>query len=110
MADHLDALRLTTRQRARRPLEREVAKPDLGERVEDLLQRRDQRRYRRLVEPADPFGQVADLHGARIGDVDLADPRRPGRLGEPGSVALGTGGEGHGPVYERADVRLHPLL
>jgi len=35
--DHLGALCLAARQRARRPLEREVAKPDLHERVEDLL-------------------------------------------------------------------------
>ena len=40
MADHLDALRLAARQRARRPVEREVAQPDLHERVEGLLQRR----------------------------------------------------------------------
>src|SRR5450755_1016302 len=78
VADHLDALRLATRQRARRPVEREVAQPDLHERVEDLPQRRQERRHRRLVDAADPFGQVADLHRARIGDVDPADPRRPG--------------------------------
>ena len=39
VADHLDALRLAARQRARRPVEREVAQPDLHERVEGLLQR-----------------------------------------------------------------------
>jgi hypothetical protein len=74
VADHLDALRLAARQRARRPVEREVAQADLRERVEGLLQGREQRRHRRLVEAADPFGQVADLHRARIGDVDSADP------------------------------------
>jgi hypothetical protein len=31
VADHLDALRLAARQRARRPVEREVAQPDLHE-------------------------------------------------------------------------------
>ena len=36
VADHLDALRLAARQRARRPVEREVAQPDLHERVEGL--------------------------------------------------------------------------
>jgi hypothetical protein len=41
--------------------EREVAQPDLHERVERLLQRREQRRHRRLVEAADLFSQVADL-------------------------------------------------
>ena len=34
VADHLRALRLAARQRARRPVEREVAEPDLDERVE----------------------------------------------------------------------------
>src|ERR687893_620644 len=34
VADHLGALGLAARQRARRPLEREVAQPDLHERVE----------------------------------------------------------------------------
>ena len=34
VADHLGALRLAARQRARRPVEREVAQPDLDERVE----------------------------------------------------------------------------
>jgi hypothetical protein len=36
VADHLGALRLAARQRARRPVEREVAQPDLHERVEVL--------------------------------------------------------------------------
>ena len=91
VADHLGALRLAARQRARRPVEREVAQPDLHERVEGLLQRREQRRHRRLVEAADPVGQVADLHRAGVGDVDPLDLRRPGRLAEPGAVALGAG-------------------
>ena len=54
VADHLGALRLAARQRARRPVEREVAEPDLDERVERLPQRRQQRRDRRLVEAAHP--------------------------------------------------------
>ena len=106
MADHLGALRLAARQRARRPVEREVAQPDLHERVEGLLQRGEQRRHRRLVEAADPFGQVADLHRAGVGDVDPLDLRRPGRLAEPGAAAVGAGGERHRPLHERADVRL----
>ena len=109
VADHLGALRLAARQRARRPVEREVAQPDLHERVEGLSQRRQQRRHRRLVEAADPFGQVADLHRAGVGDVDPLDLRRPGRLAEPGAAALGTGGERHRPLHERPDVRLHRL-
>ena len=112
VADHLGALRLAPRQRARRPVEREVAQPDLDERVEGLLQRGEQRRHRRLVEAADPGGQVADLHCARVGDVDPADPRRPGGLAEPGALAFGAGGEGDRAVYERPNVRLHrfPVL
>ena len=54
VADHLGALRLAARQRARRPVEREVAEPDLDERVEGLAQRLEQRRDRRLVEAARP--------------------------------------------------------
>ncbi len=74
VADHLGALRLATRQRARRSVEREVAEPYLRERVEYLLQRGEQRRRRRLVEAADPFGEIADLHRAGVGDVDALDP------------------------------------
>ena len=106
VADHLGALRLAARQRARRPVEREVAEPDLDERVEGVPQRRQQRRHRRLVEAADPLGQVADLHRAGVGDVDPADLRGPGRLVEPGAAALGAGGERDRPLHERPDVRL----
>ena len=81
VADHLHALRLATRQRARRPVEREVAEPDLDERVEHVPQGAEQWRDRRLVETADPVGEVADLHRARVGDADAPDPRRAGRLG-----------------------------
>src|SRR5438093_1844462 len=89
LADHLGALRLAARQRARRPVEREVAQPDLHERIEGVRQRAAQRRHRRLVEAADPFGQVADLHRAGVGDAGPVDLRRSSRLAEPGSVALG---------------------
>ena len=54
-------LGLAARECARRPLERDVAQPDLHERGEGLPSRREQRRQRRLVEAADPAGQVADL-------------------------------------------------
>ena len=49
VADHLGALRLAARQRAGRPVEREVAQADLGERVEQVLQALEQRRDRRLL-------------------------------------------------------------
>jgi len=58
VADHLDALRLAARQRARRPVEREVAQANLRERVKGLLERGEQRCRRRLVEAVDPLGQV----------------------------------------------------
>jgi hypothetical protein len=64
VADHLGALRLAARQRARRPVEREVAQPDLDERVEVSPQRRRAAAPRRLVEAAGPVGEVADLHRA----------------------------------------------
>jgi hypothetical protein len=110
VADHLDPLRLTSRQRPRRPVQREVAQPDLRERVEGLLQRGQQRRHRLLVEFAGPVGQVADLHRARVGDADALDLRGPGRLAEPGAAAVRARGEGDRPVHERPDVRLHGLL
>ena len=106
VADHLGALCLSARQGARRPVEREVAQPDLRERVEEVLQPGEQRRHRRLVEAPDPVGQVADLHRADVGDVLPLDLRRPGLLAESGAVALGTGRERHRPLHEGADVRL----
>ena len=106
VADHLGALRLAAGQRARRPVEREVAQPDLRERVEEVLQPGEQRGHRRLVEAPDPVGQVADLHRADVGDVLPLDLRRPGLLAESGAVALGTGRERHRPLHEGADVRL----
>ena len=44
VADHLGALRLAARQRPRRTVEAEIPQPDLRERVEGVLQRRQQRR------------------------------------------------------------------
>ena len=106
VTDHLGALGLAARQRARRAVEAEVAEPDLDERVEGLLQRRQQRPDGRFVQTPHPFGEVADLHRAGVGDVDPLDLRRPSRLAEPGAAAVGAGGEGHRPLHERADVRL----
>ncbi len=54
VADHLGALRLSPGQRARRPVEREVAQPDLGERVEEVLQPGEQRRDRGLLRGPGP--------------------------------------------------------
>ena len=109
MADHLDALRFAARQGARRPVEREVTQPDLRERVESLLQCREQRPHRRLVDALDPFSQVADLHRARISDADAADLRRSSRLAESGAAAVGAGAERHRPLHEGADVRLQRI-
>ena len=58
VADHLGSLRLTTRQRARRPVERQVAQPDLREQLQRVSQRLHQRRHRHLVQTARPPGQV----------------------------------------------------
>ncbi len=107
MADHLRALRLAARQRAGRPVEAEVAQADLHERVEGLTQRRQQRRHGRLVQAADPVGEVADLHRAGVADVLAVDLRRARRLREPRAVAVRAGREHHRPLHEGADVRLH---
>ena len=74
VADHLGALRLTARQGAGRPVEAEIAQPNLHEGVERLPQLGQQRRHRRFVQAAHPLGQVVDLHRAGVGDVDLLDP------------------------------------
>ncbi len=74
--------------------------------------RRRRRHARREAEPVDdvvgehPLDEIADLHGARVGDVDLADLRRSRRLGQPGAVALRADGERHRPLHEGPDVRL----
>ena len=107
VTDHPRALRLAARQRAGRSVEREVAEPDLDERVERVLEAGEQGRDRRLVQSADPLGEIVDLHRAGVGDVDPLDLRRPGRFVEPGAAALGARGERHRPLHERADVRLH---
>ncbi len=109
VTDDLDPLRLATRQRARRPVERQVAQPDLHERIQRLAQGRQERRDRRLIETTDPFGQVGDLHRTGVGDAELLDLHRPSPLAEPGAVAVRTGGERHRPVDEGSDVRLHRL-
>ena len=54
VTDHLGALRLTARERAGRPVETEVAEPDLHERIERVPQRRQQRGDRRLVRDRAP--------------------------------------------------------
>ena len=106
VADHPRALRLAARQRARRPVEREVAEPDLDERVERVLQAREQRRDGRLVQAAQPRGEVVDLHRAGVGDVDPGDLRGSGRFVEAAAATLGARGERHGSLDEGADVRL----
>jgi hypothetical protein len=74
-----------------------------------MPQGHQQRRHARFVEARHPIGQVADLHGAGIGDVDAPDLRGSGALVEPGAGALGAGLEGDRPLDEGPDVRLHRL-
>jgi hypothetical protein len=75
LPDHLGALRLTARERGGRAVEAEVSQANFHERVKGVLERAEQRCHRRLVESLDPSGQVADLHGTRLGDVDAVDSR-----------------------------------
>jgi hypothetical protein len=83
VADHLHALRLAARQRARRAVEAQVAEPDLDEGVERLLERLDERTDVRVGEIAEPHGEVGDLHRRGIRDVDALDLRGERRLIEP---------------------------
>ena len=106
MTDHLGAQCLSSRQRARRPIEGEVSQADLRERVEEVLQPGEERGHRRLVETPNPIGEVADLHRADVGDALPLDLRGPGLLTQSGAFALGTDRERHGPLHECADVRL----
>ena len=109
VADHLDPLRLTARQRAGGPVEAEVAQADVLKRVEHVPEPREQRRNRRLVEPGDPAGQVTDLHRAQLGDVGAVDRRGSGLVAQPGAVAPGAGRERHRPLDKAADVGEHRL-
>ncbi len=90
------------------PVERQVAEPDLGERVEGLPQRGEQRRRptarrARAVQPARSLICIAHASAMLI-PLDL---RGPGGLGQPGAVAVRADREGDGAVHEGADVRLH---
>lgn len=109
VADHLDALRLAAGQGAGGAVQGEVAEADLHEGVEGLLEGFEERGDGGFVQAADPFREVPDLHRAGVGDGDLVDLRGARALGEPGSLALGAGGEGDRPVDELPDVGLHRL-
>ena len=104
--DHLRALRLAARERARRAVEREVAEADVDERVDRRAQALHERGDLGVVDGGEPVGEIRDLHGRGIRDVHALDLRRPCALVQPGPVAVGAGGELHGAVDERADVRL----
>ena len=107
--DHLDPLSLSPTQRPGRTRKAQVPQPDLGERVEQMLQVCDQRCGRRFVQVAHPAGEIGDLHRAGVRDVDAPDQRRPGAGGQSRPVAFGAGLERHGALDERAHVRLHRL-
>ena len=109
MADHLRALRLAARERAARPVEREVAEADVDERVERLLQRLQERADARVVDGPHPGGEIRDLHRRGIRDVHPVDPRRTRPAVEPCSAACRARHELHGAVDERAHVRLQTV-
>ena len=73
MANHLDPLSLTARQRSRCSIEGQVAEANLDERVEGVAERFEQWGNGGLFERTDPHGEVADLHRAGVGDVDAVD-------------------------------------
>ena len=106
VADHPRPLRLAAREGAGRPVQAQVAEPHLDERVEARAQRGEQRPDGRLGEPADPRGEVADLHRTCVGDADPGDLRRPRAFVEPRPSAVGARGERHGALHEGAQVRL----
>ncbi len=109
MTDHLGALGLSPGQRARGPVQGQVAQPDVGERVEQVLQPGHERGHAGLLEVTHPVGQVADLHLAQLGDVLAVDLRRQGFLAEAGAAAVGAGGEGDRALHEPPHVWLQRL-
>ncbi len=110
MAYHLRPLRLASGQRPRRAIERQVAQPDGYKGVQNVLKFGKQRCDGRLVQIAHPCGQVANLHGACVGDTEAADLRRTGELVEASFVAIRTLDKRDGPLDELPDVRLKRLL
>ena len=59
VADHLGALRLAARQRARGPVEREVAEADVDERVDRRAQALHERADLGVVDRGEPVGEIA---------------------------------------------------
>ena len=108
VADHLRALRLAARQRARRPVEREVAEPDLDERVErvaaapsssgatDGSSRPRTHSARSLICIAQASAMlIPSIFDDRAASLSRV-PSQSGQVGERDR-----------PLDERADVRLH---
>jgi hypothetical protein len=91
LPDHLRPLRLTAGQRAGRPVEREVTEPDLDERVERLPERDQQRRHRRLVQPAHPPGRslISIAQASAMLTPSIFEDRAC--LPQPGAVAVRAG-------------------
>ena len=106
MADHLRALGLSSGQRAGRAVEREIAQPDLHERVEQVQEVGDQRLHTLVVDAAQPDGRVRDLQSAHVGDAAPVDLGRARRRVEPAAVTGRTGLEHRRPLDEGPDVRL----
>ncbi|SIK32213.1 Uncharacterised protein [Mycobacteroides abscessus subsp. abscessus] len=109
VAHELDPLRLSPGQRPRRPLEGEVAQPDVDEGLHRLAQGVEERDDRGIVDLIEPGGKVGDLHRAHLGDRLPRQQRRPCGGIEPGPLAFRADGEDDGPVDELADVLLHAV-
>jgi len=107
VADHLGALGLAAGERAGRPVQGEVAEPDVHEFLQEVGEGGEEGCGGRLVQGADPLGEVADLHAAGVRDRLPGDRGGAGVGGEAGALALGAGVEGDHPFDEGADVRLH---
>ncbi|MFC5039894.1 hypothetical protein [Ornithinimicrobium kibberense] len=106
VAHHLHALPLPARERPGRPVEGEVAQPDVDHRAQHAGQTFGDRGDRGLVEPLDPGEEVTELLRGALGQGAAVHGRGAGGLVEPGAVALGARAGRGDPFLEPAHVRL----
>lgn len=88
MADHLDPLRLASRQRRRWPSQTEVSEPDRDERTEVVDDAPDDGLGGRMIDGRDDRGEVGDLHRRALGDGVAGDADRTGEFVEPLPTAI----------------------